>query len=839
MDKKILQTIITCTVVLFTDVNDAVAKPSLYQQINGVMIPDAFNNALRDGMSIPLYIHLNNTEEKTDDQRIGLAAIWLDENSLKIRQVQLEEQDGNASINEQTREKLTSLINTSFNSNLAIPLTNDASLRLNFQQLVLQLVVNKEALGTLLHDSSQNIGASSAENISGTLNYDLGVYHNQMRGGDNNTSSYLSLASATALREHHLLVDSSIYGLGSANQQTEIYKAMYERDFSGYRFAGGMLDVWNLQSLGPVTAISSGKIYGMSWGNQANSIKFDHSYSITPLIAFLPAAGEVHVYRNNKLLSVQNFNMGSHEVDTRDLPYGIYDVKVDVIVNGKLTSSNIQNVNKLLTGSRTADMPLSWQIWGGSMYMDDWVHENGNIQQAKNTILTGVSASGGLHTINWMASGYHYNNIAVVEGNFSWPVADVLQLGMQNMFATDGSWSFISNINATLPGGFSNVWLSREKTVIGRTLRRNSTDNTAVGLSLNMNTLWSKLGTLSASYNSNNQYNTHNYTVDYSQSLYSGRFGSIGLRGGIQQYSYGSHSGANNTQKFIALDFSLPLGNWIQTGMTHQNGYTTANISAQKQFDEDIIRTVGADVSRAISGDISDNKTLSGGAWTRYETRYSSGTLNINSGADGYLNSNMTSIGSFGWQAEDIGASGNNEGNAGVIFHTDVGNDGKLTAQINGRAFPMTGKYNYLPLEPYNKYDIEIINSKNSLDSYDISRGKKSHLTLYPGNVVVIKPEIKQMVTVFGRIRAEDGTLLANARINNHIGRARTDNNGEFVMDIDKKFPVIDFNYGNDESCEAALDLSQARGAVWVGDITCQGLKSFASLMPTGEHNES
>lgn len=95
------------------------------------------------------------------------------------------------------------------------------------------------------------------------------------------------------------------------------------------------------------------------------------------------------------------------------------------------------------------------------------------------------------------------------------------------------------------------------------------------------------------------------------------------------------------------------------------------------------------------------------------------------------------------------------------------------------------------------------------------------------------------MVTVFGRIRAEDGTLLANARINNHIGRARTDNNGEFVMDIDKKFPVIDFNYGNNESCEAALDLSQARGAVWVGDITCQGLKSFASLMPTGEHNES
>lgn len=81
----------------------------------------------------------------------------------------------------------------------------------------------------------------------------------------------------------------------------------------------------------------------------------------------------------------------------------------------------------------------------------------------------------------------------------------------------------------------------------------------------------------------------------------------------------------------------------------------------------------------------------------------------------------------------------------------------------------------------------------------------------------MIEPEVKQMVTVSGRIRAEDGTLLANARINNHIGRTRTDENGEFVMDVDKKYPTIDFSYGGNKTCEVALELSQARGAVWVG----------------------
>ncbi|MGK3717367.1 hypothetical protein, partial [Escherichia coli] len=34
----------------------------------------------------------------------------------------------------------------------------------------------------------------------------------------------------------------------------------------------------------------------------------------------------------------------------------------------------------------------------------------------------------------------------------------------------------------------------------------------------------------------------------------------------------------------IALDLSLPLGNWFSAGMTHQNGYTMANLSARKQF---------------------------------------------------------------------------------------------------------------------------------------------------------------------------------------------------------------------------------------------------------------
>ncbi|VTN13240.1 Uncharacterised protein [Raoultella terrigena] len=101
-----------------------------------------------------------------------------------------------------------------------------------------------------------------------------------------------------------------------------------------------------------MTAISAGKIYGASWGNQASSTVFDNSQSATPIIAFLPSAGEVHLSRDGRLLSVQNFMMGNHEVDTRGLPYGIYDVNVEVVVNGRVVSKRTQRVNKLFTRGR-------------------------------------------------------------------------------------------------------------------------------------------------------------------------------------------------------------------------------------------------------------------------------------------------------------------------------------------------------------------------------------------------------------------------------------------------------------------------------------------------------
>lgn len=149
----------------------------------------------------------------------------------------------------------------------------------------------------------------------------------------------------------------------------------------------------------------------------------------------------------------------------------------------------------------------------------------------------------------------------------------------------------VNSVSAALPGGFSSVWINQEKTQIGDRLLQNDAYNRAVGGSLNLGALWSPLGTLSASYNDDKKNDSHYYNADYYQNIFTGRFGTLGVRAGVQRYNNGSSNA--NTGKYIALDFSLPMGNWLSAGVSNQNGYTTANRAARKDIKDGPIRTPG------------------------------------------------------------------------------------------------------------------------------------------------------------------------------------------------------------------------------------------------------
>lgn len=138
---------------------------------------------------------------------------------------------------------------------------------------------------------------------------------------------------------------------------------MYERDYQGRRFAMGMVDTRNLQSIASMSALNSSRIYGISYGNKSSSQTQDNTLALVPVTVFLPAAGEVHVYRDGKLLSIQNFSMGSYELDTSRLPFGIYNVDIQVVVNGRVVSSRTANINKTFArkSSVTGDLVANFR----------------------------------------------------------------------------------------------------------------------------------------------------------------------------------------------------------------------------------------------------------------------------------------------------------------------------------------------------------------------------------------------------------------------------------------------------------------------------------------------
>ena len=140
---------------------------------------------------------------------------------------------------------------------------------------------------------------------------------------------------------------------------------------------------------------------------------------------------------------------------------------------------------------------------------------------------------------------------------------------------------------------------------------------------------------------------------------------------------------------------------------------------------------------------------------------------------------------------------------------------------VDGRSYPLKGNRNYIPLPPYSNYKIELMNSADTLDNYEIDDSYKNKVALYPGNVVHLTPRVKKIVTVFGRLVDKYGHSLAKRRIKNSFGLAETESDGRFVIDVDTLKPVLDIETSDNSVCSITLEFKSTQGAQWLGDVKC------------------
>ncbi|WP_338883346.1 fimbrial biogenesis outer membrane usher protein [Aeromonas hydrophila] len=802
--------------VLFTLAAPTYADTARPLRIANVLIPASFAQALEDGLAVPVRLQYADTGHQIDtltDEAIGNATLLLQDGRLHLLNIDFSADSQQALLNDKLTAMLASDQMRTFSEDGSLQIDDNASMQLDLVAMPLTIRVSREAFGQAQPQDDRVALTPTVDTLTSVHRYNLGYSFAHNRNSGHSDSNFLQLDSVVGASAHHMALNASFYNLGQPAQSGKIYRAMYERDFDDRRIAAGMVSTWDLQTLGMVTGMSSARIYGASYGNQAQSRKQNASQSTTLVQVFMPASGEARVYRDGRLIGLQNLNIGNQNLDTSSFPSGVYNVTVEVYVDGRLTETSTQRVTKL--GGRTGfTREWGWQWWGGMM---EDSHEGGD------SPLLDISLARTLESLELAGTAYGCKNAAVTEANTSWQATERLAAQLQTMLATDRSWRVASSLSLQAHDNAS-LWLSQEKLTTGSTLSVGETELYSAGITLNLGGWISGLGQLTFNTTHDSQLGSDRSYVDYFQHLYAGRYGSLSMRASLQS----DDSAFNNFKnKSITLDYSIPFDNLFSLGMSsNEQGQTTANLNYQKRMNG-IINLASFNASHMLHGSDTDNMALAG--TLGFEHRVIGGTMTLGRGDHGYVSGNLIARGALVTAGGSLLASHQSNAGAGIVVQTGLGKDRQMLAKVNGQDYPLQGEQTFLALQPYQEYEIELLNSKTSRDSYDINTGRQRY-TLFPGNVATLdaSSSIKEMVTVFGVIRAEDGSPLANARIDNHIGTTMTNGAGELSLDVGKHHPVLTFQRGN-EFCEAEMDLDGQTGAAWLGDIICRGLKTYAS----------
>ncbi|WP_321167828.1 fimbrial biogenesis outer membrane usher protein [Aeromonas salmonicida] len=795
----------------------ASASASSPLKIANIIIPASFASALADGIAVPVMLQYQDQAlslDTTTEESIGNATLILQNGALHLLNLDFNQGKSDVALRKELVDLLQQNQLRTFSSDGRLVINDSATMQLDLIAMLLTIKVTKAAFGEKQADTTKASLTPSVEALTSVSRYNVGYSFANSRQAGSTSTNFAQLNTLVGYSEHHLDLDGSLYNLGETNQSGTLYRAMYERDIEDRRFATGMVSTWDLQTLGGVSALNAGRIYGISYGNQALSRIVNESESTTPIQVFMPSAGEVRVYRDGKLISLQNFSIGNHRIDTSRFPYGSYSITVEIHIDGRLTESSNQRVTKL-GNSLGFDQEWGWQSWGGLMEM--------SLDGSRSPLL-GLSLARTFETTNLTLTGYGFKDALVSESKASWQLTDRVSTQLQGMLASDASWRISSSITAQVHDNLS-LWLSQEKLDTGSKLTTATMDLYTAGININLGGWYDKLGVLSFNTTYDREQESDRSYVDYYQGLYTGRYGQLGLRASLQSNS-AVLSGFNN--KSITLDYSIPFDNLFSLGMSsNKQGYTTANLSYQKRM-EGFINTASFNTEKVINGMENSKPSLSG--TLGFENSMTGGTLTLGRSSGGNVNGNLIARGAVITTGDEVLASSQNRSGSGLLIDTGMGREGKMLAKINGQEYSLEGSKTFVALSPFQEYEVELLNSKTTKDSYDINTGKQRY-TLFPGNVARLDAasSIKEMVTVFGVIRAEDGSVIANARIDNHIGTTVTNEAGEFSLDVDKANPVLSFQHGN-EFCEAELDLAQQSGAVWMGDVICRGLPTYASI---------
>ncbi|VEH56081.1 Uncharacterised protein [Providencia rustigianii] len=130
--------------VIFSNAINANELKSI--KIGGYVIPPAFVVALEEGMSIPVFLRLENeSQQSQSENKIADAIIIIEQGKIKLANIHLVDGNKGPQLNKVLIEKIEQQQDTFFNENNGIVIDNNATLKLNISSFNLSLDVDKQA----------------------------------------------------------------------------------------------------------------------------------------------------------------------------------------------------------------------------------------------------------------------------------------------------------------------------------------------------------------------------------------------------------------------------------------------------------------------------------------------------------------------------------------------------------------------------------------------------------------------------------------------------------------------------------------------------------------------
>ncbi|WP_440615176.1 TcfC E-set like domain-containing protein [Cysteiniphilum sp. 6C5] len=791
--------------------------PKFKKGIEGLeTIPEDFDSQLADAIEVD--VSILGVELGQHMIRLDKGKIFLESNDLFDR--------ASVRLKEEVRLILKQLLSQGVDPNQAVdclPLWEQNGLcQRNLPFMMMQLDLNSIRLKLWLpaeafsYQSQQNDKYLSAPEVSHLSSF-FGYRFNFNYADHRDTNYYLELDNATGYGRQHL--NSSVF-LQKNRRRSDVRvnnvywqydkETMYSRVgyFNNANFYSGQ----NTYSLN--YAFNGTGVIG-ELGSSDNLSLSSQKASLIPIPLFINANSVVNVYKDGRLISVQNFSAGNHLLQTESFPSGIYPIRIEITEAGQVVQTKTAMINKPSSLSKLHDNNQNYRVWLGIVAKNQKT-------AIKAPYLGGSFASAINKTTIMNFGGYGVNNLAVAE----WDTEIYLPLNTQitQTVALDSGANYGYNLqlsNSYFRYFSMSAWYNTNSKSQNAYSPFKSRYN-RIGLSPYLNLEPIKLGSISGTYSYSFHTKRDNLNASYFHTLYQRHNWYVNASISYSRSFQGEGEKQNNYAFMLNVSYRFGSGNTLSDYLRYSpsDKQISNGLSLRPNVENQHIKYVNANVDyrkNYASGMLSTNLTssyLQGDLATSVVSQ----DHHENYSASGSL------YGGISLTPQSVALHNEHRSKSGVIIHLDTEDKKhKMAAQINGVSYPIYKGDNFIALPHYKQYKVSLSDHQDESQLLKYS-DKHEFVSLYPGSVYYLSRAAFAVVEVVGQVVDNKGNPIRGAKISSYGDIATySDESGFFVTSVSKVKPALTIAT-KAEKCAYDLnanEITSAQPGYWVGAFTC------------------